>query len=123
MKNTPVAAIKVGKKENNNDGLFDTKIEAILLHVYNVIMRGKSKLRKPDYVKNLAEEMTKNIAKYKLFLSSARTAIETNAAITVIETTTTNTNVTVTTVAITLTETTAAHTTATATTLANSCQS
>ena len=46
-----------------------------------LMQQGKSKIRKPDYVKKLQEEMTMNIAKYELFLSSARAASETTAAV------------------------------------------
>ena len=38
-------------------------------------MHGKSKLRKPDYVKKLRQEMTKNIGRYESFVSSATNVI------------------------------------------------
>ena len=80
-KNAPAAAIKLETKNRNVDLLSVREIEAILYQVYNVLMQGKSKLRKSDYVKKLEEEMAKNIAKYELFLSSARAASETTAAV------------------------------------------
>ena len=41
------------------------------IRVYNVAVEGaRSKLRKVDYVKRLKKEMSKNIEKYELFLSS-----------------------------------------------------
>ena len=81
-KNAPAAAIKLETKNRNVDLLYVNEIAAILYQVYNVLMQqGKSKIRKPDYVKKLQEEMTMNIAKYELFLSSARAASETTAAV------------------------------------------
>ena len=118
-KNAPAVAIKLEKKEYNVDGLFVTEIEAILFQVYNVIMQGKSKLKKPDYV----EEITKNITKYELFLSSVRTVTETTVPTTVTDTTATNTTVMKTTAATSVTEKTATNTTVTETTAANSGQS
>ena len=89
-KNAPAAAMKLETKERNVEGLYVPEIEAILYQVYNVIMQGKSKLRKGDYVKKLDEEMAKNIAKFELFLTSAIALMETSAATTTAETTATN---------------------------------
>ena len=89
-KNAPAAAMKLETKERNVEGLYVPEIEAIFYQVYNVIMQGKSKLRKGDYVKKLDEEMAKNIAKFELFLTSAIALMETSAATTTAETTATN---------------------------------
>ena len=64
----PAAAMKLKKRGRDIDGLYVGEIKAILFQVSNVLMHGKSKLRKPDYVKKLKEEMTKNIGRYELFV-------------------------------------------------------
>ena len=68
----PAAAMKLDKRGRDIDGLYAVEIKAILFQVYNVLMHGKSKLRKPDYVKKLKDEMTKNIGRYESFVSSAK---------------------------------------------------
>ena len=71
----PAVAMKLEKRGRNIDGLYVGEIKAIIFQVYNVLMHGKSKLRKPDYVKNLKDEMTKNIGRYESFVSSATNVI------------------------------------------------
>ena len=67
--------MKLDKRGRNIDGLYVGEIKAILFQVCNVIMHGKSNLIKPDYVKKLKEEMTKNIGRYESFVSSATNVI------------------------------------------------
>jgi len=70
-KNVTAAMRKLEKKEHNLKDLNVSEIEAILFQVYNVTVQGaKSKLRKAEYVNMLENEMSQNIAKYDLFLSS-----------------------------------------------------
>lgn len=59
------------KKKHNLKDLNVSEIEAMLFDVYDVTVQGaKSKIRKADYVIMLEKEMSKNIAKYNLFLAS-----------------------------------------------------
>jgi len=47
----PAAKIKLEKKIHDVEGLYVGEIEAVLFQIYNVLMQGKSNLRKFDYVK------------------------------------------------------------------------